>query len=68
LGDSLAFFVITLVGHWVFGWFRYVDEQEEQPVEIAGYLIETSRDTLAKWQSQLLQLIGQVARLSSSYA
>ncbi|MBW8893214.1 MAG: hypothetical protein JF617_14200 [Burkholderiales bacterium] len=24
---TLGFFLVSLVGHWVFGWFAYVDEQ-----------------------------------------
>jgi hypothetical protein len=63
---TLALFLTTLVGHWVFAWFQYVQEQEEHrhPAEVAGYVIETARDTLENWQSEFLQLIWQVAGLS----
>lgn len=63
---TLAFFVITIVGHWVFAWFAYAQEQEEhgQPAEASGYFIETSRDTLENWQSEFLQLCWQVAGLA----
>ncbi|MBR1193430.1 hypothetical protein JQ634_19155 [Bradyrhizobium sp. AUGA SZCCT0240] len=61
-----ALFVITLSGHWVFGWFAYVNEQHslQQPVEISGYTIEMMRDTLENWQSEFLQLLWQVAGLA----
>ena len=35
---TLGFFLVTLAGHWVFGWFSYVDEQLQHgaPVEVSG--------------------------------
>ena len=61
-----ALFVITLSGHWIFGWFAYVDEQQahQQPIEIGAYTIQMMRDTLENWQSEFLQLIWQVAGLA----
>ena len=61
-----GFFVITLVGHWLFGWFAYVSEQMQhgKPPEISGYLVLMMRDTLENWQSEFLQLVWQVAGLS----
>ena len=63
---TAAFFLISLIGHWVFGWFAFVNEQtaHQQPVELSGYLIEIGRDTLENWQSEFLQLIWQVAGLA----
>jgi hypothetical protein len=63
---TLGFFIISLVGHWVFGWFAYLDEQRAlgQPPEFGGYLIEMSRDTLENWQSEFLQLLWQVGGLA----
>jgi hypothetical protein len=63
---TMAFFVLSLVGHWAFAWVAYVQEQQEhgQPVEWDGYVVETSRDTLENWQSEFLQLIWQVAGLA----
>jgi len=57
------FFVITLSGPWVFGWFAYVDEQaaHQQPIEVSAYTIQMMRDTLENWQSEFLQLLWQVA-------
>lgn len=63
---TLGFFIISLVGHWVFGWFAYLGEQRAlgQPPEFGGYLIEMSRDTLENWQSEFLQLLWQVGGLA----
>ncbi len=63
---TLGFFVLTLVGHWLFGWFAYVDEQQahELPVEASGYVVEMLRDTFENWQSEFLQLLWQVGGLA----
>jgi hypothetical protein len=63
---TLGFFVISLVGHWLFGWLAYVEEQREhqQEPEAKAFLIEMGRDTLENWQSEFLQLLWQVAGLS----
>jgi len=61
-----ALFLITLSGHWIFGWYAYVSEQRahQQPVDVAEYTIQMGRDTLENWQSEFLQLIWQVAGLA----
>lgn len=61
-----ALFLFSLVGHWLFGWYAYIDEQLEhqQPIEVSGYTIEMLRDTFENWQSEFLQLIWQVAGLA----
>jgi hypothetical protein len=61
-----AFFLISLAGHWLFGWFAYVNEQRDhgQPPDIAGYAMEMGRDTLENWQSEFLQLLWQVGGLA----
>lgn len=61
-----AFFIISIAGHWIFGWFAFVGEQTEQghAPEIGQYLLEMSRDTMENWQSEFLQLIWQVAGLT----
>jgi hypothetical protein len=63
---TLGFFLISLAGHWIFAWHAYVDEQQAhgRPVELSGYLVEVSRDTLENWQSEFLQLMWQVAGLA----
>lgn len=61
-----GFFIISLVGHWLFGWLAYVQDQQahHQIVTVSEYLIVMSRDTLENWQSEFLQLIWQVAGLA----
>jgi uncharacterized protein DUF6766 len=61
-----ALFLITLTGHWIFGWFAYTSEQmaHQQPIEVSGYTIQMMRDTLENWQSEFLQLLWQVAGLA----
>jgi hypothetical protein len=63
---TAGFFVISLIGHWLFGWFAYVSEQQSlgQTPDAAGYLVEMTRDTLENWQSEFLQLLWQVAGLA----
>lgn len=63
---TLAFFLITIVGHWLFGWFAFVDEQTShgQPIEVGAYIVEMMRDTLENWQSEFLQLLWQVGGLA----
>lgn len=61
-----GFFLITLLGHWLFGWFAYVNEQRthEKPVEASEFVVQMTRDTLENWQSEFLQLHWQVAGLA----
>jgi hypothetical protein len=63
---TLGFFLISLIGHWLFGWFAYVDEQHahQQPIEVGQYTIQMTRDTLENWQSEFLQLLWQVGGLA----
>ncbi len=63
---TMGFFLISLVGHWLFGWFAYVSEQRAhaQPIQISDYLVEMSRDTFENWQSEFLQLLWQVGGLA----
>lgn len=63
---TLGFLIISLVGHWLFGWFAYLDEQKALgvPVEAGGYVIEMLRDTFENWQSEFLQLLWQVVGLT----
>ncbi|MBV6486642.1 MAG: hypothetical protein H3C55_01695 [Pseudorhodoplanes sp.] len=61
-----GFFLISLLGHWVFGWFSFVSEQHAHgaTMDVADYAIQMMRDTLENWQSEFLQLIWQVAGLA----
>jgi len=63
---TLGFFVITLVGHWLFGWFSYVSEQQAhaQPIQFSDCLVLMMRDTFENWQSEFLQLLWQVGGLA----
>jgi hypothetical protein len=63
---TLVLFLGSLIGHWTFAWYAYVEEQNihHQPVRVGDYVIETARDTLENWQSEFLQLIWQVAGLA----
>jgi len=63
---TLGLFLFSLAGHWLFGWFAYVEEQRAhaQAVEVAGYTVEMLRDTFENWQSEFLQLLWQVGGLA----
>jgi len=63
---TLGLFAFSLIGHWLFGWFAYVDEQNlhHGPILIADYVVETARDTFENWQSEFLQLLWQVGGLA----
>jgi vacuolar-type H+-ATPase subunit F/Vma7 len=63
---TLGFFLVSLVGHWLFGWFAFVNEQQAhaQPIVVSDYLMEMMRDTLENWQSEFLQLLWQVGGLA----
>jgi hypothetical protein len=68
---TIGFFLISLIGHWAFAWFSYVQDQKEhnnQPIEISDYFNMTFRDTLENWQSEFLQLAWQVGGLSILWA
>jgi hypothetical protein len=63
---TAAFFVISLVLHWYFGWKAFVDEAHthgEVP-KVAEYLNQMGRDTFENWQSEFLQLLWQVVGLA----
>jgi hypothetical protein len=63
---TAGFLVITLAGHWVFGWLAYAQEQRahRQPLSVPDYAIEMARDTFENWQSEFLQLLWQVGGLA----
>ena len=63
---TLAFFAISMVGHWLFGWFAFVDEARDhgQAVDLTAYLMMMGRDTFENWQSEFLQLQWQVVGLA----
>jgi hypothetical protein len=63
---TLGFFIISLIGHWLFGWFSYISEQQahQRPVQISEYVVQMSRETLENWQSEFLQLLWQIGGLA----
>ena len=63
---TLAFFLVSLILHWVFGWYSYVEEAAEhaRSADLSGYLNEMLRDTFENWQSEFLQLLWQVVGLA----
>jgi hypothetical protein len=62
-------FLVSLFGHWWFGWQTFLSEQAAhgQAPETVDYLNEMLRDTFENWQSEFLQLIWQVAALAFLY-
>ncbi|MFN4142745.1 DUF6766 family protein [Aestuariivirga sp.] len=66
---TLALFLVALAGHWLFGWFEYVQDQQahHQPIVVSAYFTQLMRGTLENWQSEFLQLVWQVAGLSFLY-
>jgi len=63
---TLALFILSIIGHWVFGWFAYADEQlaHNQPLDFGPYFVELLRQTFENWQSEFLQLLWQVGGLA----
>src|SRR4051812_42049532 len=63
---TLVLFLLSVSGHWIFGWITYVDDQaaHHQPVETKRYVAIMLRDTFENWQSEFLQLIWQVGGLA----
>lgn len=63
---TLAFFVLTLAGHWLFGWFAYLSEQAQHGAQasVGDYGVVMLRDTLENWQSEFLQLLWQIGGLA----
>lgn len=63
---TLAFFLVSLVLHWYFGWDAFKDEAREhgQAPEVSSYLVQMARDTFENWQSEFLQLLWQVVGLA----
>ena len=63
---TALFFLVSIAGHWIFGWFAFVDEQQSlhQAPQLGPYLVEMGRDTFENWHSEFLQLIWQVVGLA----
>ena len=63
---TALFFTVSIIGHWWFGWYAYVDEAQahHQTPQMSEWFVEMGRDTFENWQSEFLQLIWQVAGLA----
>src|SRR3546814_277719 len=63
---TAIFFLVSIAGHWLFGWYAYVNEAADhgQTPQLSAWAIEMTRDTLENWQSEFLQLIWQVVGLA----
>lgn len=63
---TLAFFLFSLLGHWIFAWETFVQEQiaHNQEIEFSEFTNQTLRDTFENWQSEFLQLAWQVGGLA----
>jgi hypothetical protein len=63
---TLGFFLVSIVLHWLFGWYAFADEAREhgQAAQLSAYLVEMGRDTFENWQSEFLQLLWQVVGLA----
>ena len=63
---TIAFFAISMAGHWLFGWYAFANEAADhhQQPEVGAYLVEMGRDTFENWQSEFLQLLWQVVGLA----
>lgn len=63
---TAGFFLVSIILHWVFGWYSFKEDQlsHGQAAEMAPYLMEMGRDTFENWQSEFLQLLWQVVGLA----
>jgi hypothetical protein len=63
---TLGLFAFSLAGHWLFGWFAFVGEQQQHgsAIMVGDYVIQMARDTFENWQSEFLQLLWQVGGLA----
>lgn len=63
---TAGLFLFSLVGHLVFGWFAFAQEQAShgEPVEVGQFFIQWGRDVFENWQSEFLQLMWQVLGLT----
>jgi hypothetical protein len=60
------FFLVSIAGHWIFGWYAFLQDAAEHPQQpvFSEYAIQMGRDTLENWQSEFLQLLWQVVGLA----
>jgi hypothetical protein len=63
---TAIFFFVSIVLHWVFGWYAYASDASAhgEAAQMSEYLVEMGRDTFENWQSEFLQLLWQVVGLA----
>ena len=63
---TVAFFLVSLLLHWHFGWQAFQDQAREHHTtpQLAQFVTEAARDTFENWQSEFLQLLWQVVGLA----
>lgn len=63
---TIAFFLISLILHWYFGWQAFQENAAEhgQSAQFSAFSVEALRDTFENWQSEFLQLLWQVVGLA----
>jgi hypothetical protein len=65
-GITLAFFVVSAMLHWGFGWLAFAADaaQHGQEPQLGAYIARTGREIFANWESHSLQLLWQLAGLA----
>ena len=55
---TVAFFLVSLLLHWHFGWQAFQDQAREHHTtpQLAQFVTEAARDTFENWQSEFLQV------------
>lgn len=63
---TLGFFLVSMLLHWLFGWYAFLDEakQHGEAPEFSAFAVQVARDTFENWQSEFLQLLWQVVGLA----
>lgn len=53
---TVGLFLFSLLGHAIFGWFAFVQEQQAhgESIEVSQYLVVMGRDIFENWQSEFL--------------
>lgn len=62
----LVLFAVSMIGHWLFGGFTFVDDARAhgQAVELTPYRMMMGRYTFENWPSEFLQLLWPVVGLA----
>ncbi len=63
---TLAFFLVSMLLHWYFGWQAFEDEARShgQTAQLSEFATQAARDMFENWQSEFLQLLWQVVGLA----